>query len=245
MALCVAPLCPAGHLPSPLHLPGGDALAGRRVLAVFQLDALRQQLITDAVGGRPVFGGDEGEALDMMLLPTRASSISPHPRSKAEERQAVRNNDDRFIGGASRQFAQAIGTTDSAAEIVSKRVDQGSEWNCRNSAPSARSAARFHRRNILRLLQLPDAKIDRLAVMRHQHGQPQHFARPFAAAKLFRLQQFVDGDKIAVDFDIFLPSTWRKPLCIQKLAITSVPWAQRDWAISFSWCGKIRSSPPP
>ena len=43
----------------------------------------------------------------------------------------------------------------------------------------------------------------------------------------------------------YLVSTWRKPLCIQTFAITLVPWAQRDCAISFSWCGKIRSSPPP
>ena len=33
------------------------------------------------------------------------------------------------------------------------------------------------------------------------------------------------------------------PLCIQKLA---KPWpAAWDWAISFSWCGNRRSSPPP
>jgi hypothetical protein len=46
-------------------------------------------------------------------------------------------------------------------------------------------------------------------------------------------------------FDIFSPSTCRKPLCIQVFAIAWVPWAQRDWAISFSWCGKTRSMPPP
>ncbi len=33
-------------------------------------------------------------------------------------------------------------------------------------------------------------------------------------------------------FDIFSPSTCRKPLCIQTLAMTSWPKAQRVWAIS-------------
>src|ERR1700719_3053522 len=51
--------------------------------------------------------------------------------------------------------------------------------------------------------------------------------------------------KLSSDFDIFSPSTCRKPLCIQKFAITGVWKAQRDCAISFSWCGKTRSIPPP
>ena len=50
--------------------------------------------------------------------------------------------------------------------------------------------------------------------------------------------------KLPSDFDIFSPSTWRKPLCSQTLAITGVPKQQRDCATSFSWCGKIRSMPP-
>src|SRR5215510_5041277 len=45
--------------------------------------------------------------------------------------------------------------------------------------------------------------------------------------------------------DIFSPSTCRKPLCIQVLAMTGVWKAQRDCAISFSWCGNTRSMPPP
>ena len=51
--------------------------------------------------------------------------------------------------------------------------------------------------------------------------------------------------KLPSDFDIFSPSTCRKPLCIQTCAITDVPWAQRDCATSFSWCGNTRSMPPP
>ena len=46
-------------------------------------------------------------------------------------------------------------------------------------------------------------------------------------------------------FDIFSPSTWRWPLCIQTLAMTGVPKQQRLCAISFSWCGNTRSMPPP
>jgi hypothetical protein len=45
--------------------------------------------------------------------------------------------------------------------------------------------------------------------------------------------------------DIFCPFTWTKPLCIQVFAITGVLCAQRLCAISFSWCGKMRSMPPP
>src|SRR5207244_1063926 len=44
---------------------------------------------------------------------------------------------------------------------------------------------------------------------------------------------------------MFSPSTWRKPLCIQKFAMTGVWKAQRDCAISFSWWGNTRSMPPP
>ena len=51
--------------------------------------------------------------------------------------------------------------------------------------------------------------------------------------------------KFPSDFAIFFPSTCRKPLCIQYRAISGVPCAQRDCAISFSWCGKTRSMPPP
>ena len=34
------------------------------------------------------------------------------------------------------------------------------------------------------------------------------------------------------------------PVCIQVLTYW-VWWAQQLWAISFSWCGNIRSEPPP
>ena len=45
------------------------------------------------------------------------------------------------------------------------------------------------------------------------------------------------------DFDIFSPVNSSIPLCIQRRA-NSRP-APRDCAISFSWCGNTRSSPPP
>src|SRR6187200_3568327 len=44
---------------------------------------------------------------------------------------------------------------------------------------------------------------------------------------------------------IFSPSTCKKPLCIQKFAITFSSNAQQVCAISFSWCGNTRSMPPP
>src|SRR5439155_24600364 len=50
--------------------------------------------------------------------------------------------------------------------------------------------------------------------------------------------------KLPSDFDIFSLSTVTKPLWIQYRA-NSLPVAAQDWAISFSWCGKMRSWPPP
>ena len=49
--------------------------------------------------------------------------------------------------------------------------------------------------------------------------------------------------KLPADLDIFLLSTLMWPLCIQYLA-NGLPVAPSDWAISFSWCGKMRSTPP-
>src|SRR6201997_446774 len=51
--------------------------------------------------------------------------------------------------------------------------------------------------------------------------------------------------KLPSDFAIFLPSTCRKPLCIQKSAITGEWKAQRVCAIYFLGCGNTRSMPPP
>src|SRR6478736_2400727 len=45
------------------------------------------------------------------------------------------------------------------------------------------------------------------------------------------------------DFDILSPLRVTQPLCTQYFAKSS-PKALA-WAISFSWCGKIRSMPPP
>ena len=52
--------------------------------------------------------------------------------------------------------------------------------------------------------------------------------------------------KLPRDLDIFSLSTLTNPLCIQVLA--KGPWlgfAASLCAISFSWCGKMRSIPPP
>ena len=71
--------------------------------------------------------------------------------------------------------------------------------------------------------------------------------RPASSAR--RRCRSPGGRRIVTKFprllDIFCPSTCRKPLCIQTFAIRPWPKAQVDWAISFSWCGKTRSMPPP
>ena len=50
--------------------------------------------------------------------------------------------------------------------------------------------------------------------------------------------------KLPSDLLIFSPEMFRKPLCIQYFAIRAWPKALRLCAISFSWCGKMRSRPP-
>ena len=55
------------------------------------------------------------------------------------------------------------------------------------------------------------------------------------------------------DFDIFVLSRVTMPLCIHtwlntgagSSSLPTTPAAASAWAISFSWCGKMRSSPPP
>src|SRR5579863_633940 len=50
--------------------------------------------------------------------------------------------------------------------------------------------------------------------------------------------------KLPRDFDIFSSFTRTNPLCIHTLT-KGVPQAAQDCAISFSWCGNFKSSPPP
>ena len=51
--------------------------------------------------------------------------------------------------------------------------------------------------------------------------------------------------KLPSDFDIFSPPKFTIPEWIQWRANWPSPKAPSDWAISFSWCGKMRSAPPP
>src|ERR1700691_6327293 len=51
------------------------------------------------------------------------------------------------------------------------------------------------------------------------------------------------SSELPSDLLIFSPPVRTRRLCIQYLAKPSP--AEADWASSFSWCGKIRSSPPP
>ncbi len=58
-------------------------------------------------------------------------------------------------------------------------------------------------------------EVDRLAVVGHQHGQAQHFAGPGPATELSVSSRSLMVTKLPSDFDIFWPSTCKKPLCIQ------------------------------
>ena len=51
------------------------------------------------------------------------------------------------------------------------------------------------------------------------------------------------GSMFPTDFDIFSPLSRSMPLCAHTCANGRPPAS--DCAISFSWCGKIRSRPPP
>ena len=50
--------------------------------------------------------------------------------------------------------------------------------------------------------------------------------------------------KLPSDFDIFSAFTFTKPLCIHVFTNLE-PQAAQVCAISFSWCGNLRSIPPP
>ena len=49
---------------------------------------------------------------------------------------------------------------------------------------------------------------------------------------------------LPTDLDIFEPPRVSMPLCSQNRAKVRPPWAHSLWAISFSWCGNCRSTPP-
>ncbi len=51
--------------------------------------------------------------------------------------------------------------------------------------------------------------------------------------------------KLPNDLLIFSPSTFTMPLWIQYCTTGSCPRQHSDWKISASWCGKMRSEPPP
>ena len=51
---------------------------------------------------------------------------------------------------------------------------------------------------LLGLLQTLHREVDRLAILGHQHGQPQHGTRPGPPAEPLRVQEVVNGDEIAV-----------------------------------------------
>ena len=78
-----------------------------------------------------------------------------------------------------------------------------------------------------------DGPVDRRAIMRLAASRN---ATPHPAS--FGRRSVCSAARIVTKlprlFDIFSPSTCRKPLCIQMFAITGVPCAQRDCAISFS-----------
>ena len=154
---------------SPLHLPGGDALAGGRVLAVLQLDALRQQLVADAVGLGPVLLADEGEArVDRLIasitsrqrsrtairspacrassMPQKCSRCHRSPRSRQSSRiTASRLRPD----SASRTQLCDDALTSTASSIASHRADRRSsigferfDRRSREHSPACHSAAR-------------------------------------------------------------------------------------------------------
>ena len=86
-----------------------------------------------------------------------------------------------------------------------------------------------------RLHQPVDGPVDGLPILRAEHGEAQHAAGPAAARRTVCVaSNSLIVTKLPRLFDIFSPSTCRKPLCIQTFAITAVPCAQRDCATSFS-----------
>ena len=197
--------------PSPLHLPGRDAFAGGRVLAVLQLDALRQSSSRMRSASAQFLSRMKARRRSMPLRhrPLSLTSASdaeapavdkrPTRSSRATERRACASAD--RVPTASRRSSLQPLNAAGVFEIVETDALRRSvrHRHQRRTARSPSTAVRCQRcEHVLRLLQLAHAEIDRLAVVGHQHRQPQHFARPFAAAELVGLQQLVDGDEVAL-----------------------------------------------
>ena len=82
-------------------------------------------------------------------------------------------------------------------EVVEQLLDDAGIRGRNGVLGSGRGGALPVAELLLRLFQALYREIDRLAVVRHEHRQPQHFARPLAAAELLRLEQVVHGDEVA------------------------------------------------
>ena len=92
----------------------------------------------------------------------------------------------------------------------------------------------------------PVAPSDEIVLMRGSRESLVSRAGRVARSALYEGELSSDSISVTtwpVDFAIFSPPRFSIPLCIQYLE-NGFPDAASDWAISFSWWGKMRSVPP-
>ena len=231
---------------------------------------MRDELVADAVGLGPVAArlrAASRSAISRSTLslqvearrPLRAMSRSM-PSSAAPPSRLPASSQRRLLVGGRRRRPRRRGRTGSTpcavaqqqgqrlgrVEVVGQRLDELGRRARPVAAPfggrcraSARSVARA-------LLQPVDRPVDRLAVMRAQHGEAQHLAVPAPAAEGLGRQQLADGDEVAERLRHLLAFHLQEAVVHPDVApCTSCRRRSVLCATSFSWCGKTRSMPPP
>ena len=196
---------------SPLHLPSGLTLVGcRSVLVVHQPWMPCARDVPRSRFGRPRRSSSRRGAPGGLASRGRSArrQCPDRPGAPSMRQPQQRQSIAQRLAGRSAMTLQH----GRRVEIVGERREQGSRRHRRSVGFRRRAAiAPAHAAS----LQPPPAgftrPVDRLAVVRPQHGEAQH-ARPWppiCASSSWMVT------KLPTLFDIFSPSTCRKPLCIQ------------------------------
>ena len=213
-------------------------------LGSFQRDALRGKFVADAIGLLEVLSraraavrsairaldtGPPSTPLACRLRLSHCAALSDRKRSKPQRTGKLPCGSLRC--SAARPVPQAVQDSHGLrrVEVVIQRFDHG-----RRRLPAGtrrRRRSQYQSSSILALSSaLFSVQSSGRTVVRLQHAQAQHLARPVGqhsriVTKLPRL------------FDIFSPSSFRKPLCIQISAMRSCDAQHFDCAISFTDAG--------
>ena len=229
----------AGRSRSLLNLPA------RAVLRVFQRDAELAEFGAQAIGFRPVLcAPSRRQPFGDQALRSGRARPDPSPgicqpsRSRrgpdptARRRRAIARLLPSCLGPPAPVGADArcaCGVLRSSASASSKRGGYFSRAGCRAAETSANRSrpARFlaGRERSSRSADDNASAASPCATSAPGQARPPNLSLASNSRIVTKLPRL---------FDIFSPSTCRKPLCIQTFAMRWEPKAQQDWAISFS-----------